>query len=368
MKRITLILLISILPMSCKEQKEINLQYVIEKFNGSVESINQIQYGVQKMSIFSNGTVWNNEGFAVLEKETSDTIFGFSFYGIRNDLNKSSIYKDGIGFQISNTERNFEQGKGGSHFLGSPGGQMIYKDFFRLDSIYKDVELSENDSTYFLKYTFEDDLKNKITDKTRTIELRKNDFLPKKVVTSLQPDFGSKQTIEYVFDNIKINQNVDKNINSFIEELNEFEQLFEEAPKPNPLLKKSLPKITLPDLFDEKNTVTINTSKLTLIDFWEVWCGWCIKAFPKVEDLKNKYESDLNIIGIVSKDMENARKLVEKKEATFLNLAGNKELNETFGVTSWPRYFLVDKNGIIQEEYHGFSDQIEKDVQRLINE
>jgi hypothetical protein len=29
---------------------------------------------------------------------------------------------------------------------------------------------------------------------------------------------------------------------------------------------------------------------------------------------------------------------------------------------------LVDKNGIIQEEYFGFSDQIEKDIQRLIEQ
>ena len=186
------------------------------------------------------------------------------------------------------------------------------------------------------------------------------------MVTSLQPDFGDKQTVEYIFENIKINQDIDRNVNSFIKDLSEYEQIKEEEPKPNPLLKKSLPKISLKDLFDEKNTITIKTDKLTLIDFWEVWCGWCIKAFPEVERIKSKYENDLNVIGIVSQDIENARKLVNKKETTFLNLIGNKQLNQTFSVNSWPRYFLVDKNGIIQEEYFGFSDQIEKDIKRLI--
>ncbi|WP_203296776.1 TlpA family protein disulfide reductase [Luteirhabdus pelagi] len=367
MKKITIILLISVSVTSCKKEKEINVQYITDKFNETIENIDKVQYDVQNVMTFSDGNVWNNKGFAVLEKETSDTVFGFSFYGIRNDINKSSIYKDGIGFQISNSKRKFEQEKGGLHFLGSPGGQMIYRDFFKLDSVYKKVVFSETDSTYLLTYTFEDDLENKITDKTKTIELSKNNFLPKKVVNSLQPDFGNKQTVEFIFDNFKINESIDKSVNSYIEELNEYEQIIEEKPKPNPLLKKSLPKFILTDLFDEKNKVNIDTDKLTLIDFWEVWCGWCIKSFPKVEEIKNKYENDLNVIGIVSQDIENARKLVEKKETTFLNLIGNKELNQTFSVNSWPRYFLVDQNEIIQEEYYGFSDQIEKDIKKLNN-
>jgi hypothetical protein len=115
------------------------------------------------------------------------------------------------------------------------------------------------------------------------MELSKNNFLPKKVVISIQPDFGNKQNVEYIFENIKINQNIDKSVNLYIEELNEYEQITEDEPKPNPILKKSLPKISLNDLFYEKNTVTIKKDKLTLIDFWEVWCGWCIKAFPEVE-------------------------------------------------------------------------------------
>ncbi|WP_435623771.1 TlpA family protein disulfide reductase [Flagellimonas sp.] len=124
----------------------------------------------------------------------------------------------------------------------------------------------------------------------------------------------------------------------------------------------------LPDLFDKDKMVALNNEKLTLIDFWEVWCGACVRAFPKVEDIKNKYKSDLMVIGIVSENQERAIELVQKKGATFQNLVGNTDLRKMFDVHGWPTYFLVDKNGIVQNEYSGFSDQIEKDVQRLINE
>lgn len=361
-----LTLLISILLVSCKKQEEINIEYITKKFNKNIENIKIVEYKIQNIRTFSNGTVWDNEGFAVLEKDKNDTIFGFSFYGIRNDINKSSIYKDGIGFQISNNKNNFRQRKAGLHFSGSVGGQMVYKDFFKLDTDYKNVQISETENSFILEYKFEDDLKNKITDKTKKIELDKSSFLPKKVTTSLQPDFGSKQSTVYIFKNLKTNESIEKNVNKYIEDLNKFELIKEEKSKPNPLLKKSLPEISLKNLFNENEMIEIKTDKITLIDFWEVWCGWCIAAFPKVEDLKNKFSSKLNIVGIVTEDKENAVKLVKKKGTSFLNLIGNKELKKVFSVNSWPRYFLIDKNGIIQKEYHGFSEQIEKDIEELI--
>ena len=366
MKRISIIFLTSILLINCKKQQEINIEYLSEKFNESIEKIDRVQYNVENIMTFSDGNVWDNKGFAVLEKKPSDTIFGFSFYGIRNDINKSSIYKDGIGFQISNEKNNFRQEKGGLHFLGSPGGQMVYKDFFKLETDYKNVQVSETENSFIIEYKFEDDLKNKITDKTKRLELDKNTFLPKKVTTSLQPDFGSKQSTVFIFKNLEINKNIQKNINEYIQDLNQLDLIKDEESKPSLLLNKKLPSISLANLFNEKEIIKIETDKVTLIDFWEVWCGPCIASFPKVENLKNKFSSDLNIFGIVSEDKVNAIKLVEKKGTTFINLIGNKELKTTFSVNAIPRYFLIDKNGIIQKEYTGFSDQIEKDIEKLI--
>ena len=367
MKGTLIILVISILLVSCKKQEELDLQYVSEKFDESIENIDKIPYTVQNIMTFSDGTIWDNKGLAVLKKEPSDTIFGFSFYGIRNDIKRASIYKDGIGFQIWNEKQNYKQEKGGLHFLGSPGGQMIYKNFFKLDKKFKTVKVSETENKFIIHYEFEDDLNNEIIQKTKTIELNRETFLPKKVTTSLQPNFGGKQTTVYIFDNLKINENVEKSISEYIQDLSKLDLIKEEEPKPNALLKKSLPTISLKNLLNENENVEIKTGKIMLIDFWEVWCGPCIASFPKVEGLKNKFSSNLNIIGIVSEDKKNAVKLVEKKGTTFLNLIGNKELKKAFNVTSWPRYFLIDKYGIIQKEYHGFSDQIEKDIEELIS-
>jgi thiol-disulfide isomerase/thioredoxin len=368
MKRITTILITFVLIIGCTKQKEVDIEFITKKFNERMKEVDQVQYDVRNIMDFSSGTTWDNEGFAVLERDAKDAVFGFSFYGIRNDIKSAAIYKDGIGFDVSKDEKSFEQYPSGLHFFGTPGGQMIYSDFFQLEAAYDSINISETDDRYVLTYTFEDDLVNKISQRTKIVELNKGTFLPARVVASHQPDFGQKQKEEFLFTNVKINQDVEKNLNAFIEELNQYEQIVEEEQNtPNPLLKKPLPTITLTDLFDENNAVTIKKDQLTLIDFWEVWCGWCIKAFPDVENLKNTYKDDLMIVGIVTQDVENARKLVKKKNTTFLNLIGNKEISKAFSVNSWPRCFLVDKNGIIQKEYRGFSDQIEKDIKTLIN-
>ena len=315
---------------------------------------------------FSSDNVWDNKGFASLEKQANDSVFGFSFYGTRHDANRASIYNNGIGFQINKTTKKFEQEKGGLHFLGSPGGQMIQRGFFNVDKDYENAVLTETDSSFIIDYTFKDDKKNELTDIKKILEIDKISYLPIKISTSSIPDFGKKQSNTHIFSNIKTNNSVVKSINSYIVELNEFELIKPKKPKANPLLNQKLPTIILPNLFNENELVTVKTDKVTLIDFWEVWCGWCIKAFPDVEDLKTKYGNNINIIGVVTKDKENARKLVNKKGTTFVNLIGNKTLNETFNVTSWPRYFLVDTNGTIIKEYRGFSTQIDEDIKSLI--
>jgi hypothetical protein len=58
--------------------------------------------------------------------------------------------------------------------------------------------------------------------------------------------------------------------------------------------------------------------------------------------------------------------LIDKKGVTFLNLIGNRNLLEEFSVDSWPTYFLIDEKGVMQREYSGFSEEIEKDIKSIL--
>jgi thiol-disulfide isomerase/thioredoxin/outer membrane lipoprotein-sorting protein len=366
MKRILLFLPVLVLLTSCNREKEMDFASLIQKFDEKMESIETIQYDVRNVMEFADGDQWDNQGFAVINRDQNDSLFGFSFYGIRKDINMSAIYKDGNAFHIKNNENSYEQEKGWNGFLGRPGGQMIYKDFFKLDTVYENVAVTETEDNYVIHYDFEDDLENKVTEKSKIIELDKETFLFQKITTTLKGEIGQKQIVVFEFSSYKINDEVTKRVSDYLQELNQMILVEDEPILPNKLLDKPLPEITLKNLLDESDHVTLAANTLILIDFWEVWCGPCIASFPKVEMLKHKFELDVKIVGIVSDDIDKAVELVNKKEITFSNLVGNDKLKQDFSVNSWPRYFLIDRQGIIRHEYYGFSDQIEVDIEKLI--
>ena len=228
MNKILFILITGTVFISCKEPVMKDITYVNSKFYTAIENIDALQYDVQNIKTFSDGSRWDNKGFAVLELEPTDSIFGFHFYGIRNDINKSAIYKDGIGFHISNNDHRFEMEEIGSWVTGRPGGQMIQKDFFKLDQEYKNVTVTENEKSFVISYQFEDDIKNKITNKTKIIELDSKTFLPQKITTTLQLEIGDMQIVTHIFSNMKTNENVGKSIAQYTQDLNTMDLIVEE--------------------------------------------------------------------------------------------------------------------------------------------
>jgi len=367
MKKTLIMLLGIVLFYSCKEENKIDKNFVIAKFQENAGKINSLEYRIQRIDTFAQGgAVWSNTGVALIEKDKNDKIFGFSFYGKRDDIPKEYIYDAGNGFEISKTDKTYRIEPGHFGLIGSPGGQMVHQNIFRLDTVYKHVSLSETENFYFVTYEFENDTVYNVSDRIKVYKLNKTDFFPIQIKqTSNQ--LGNKSVSIANFSDIKINDNVTRSIKEFKQDFKDYTTIQPEKSEPNKLLTKKLPLLELPDLFNHDKIVKVNSGKLTLIDFWEVWCGPCIASFLKVENLKNKFTSELNVIGIVSEDQENAIKLVEKKGTTFQNLVGNDELKKTFSVNSWPRYFLIDKDGVVQKEYFRFSEQIEKDINIFIS-
>lgn len=368
MKKIFKIFILIITISSCKNAEKIDFKYVTTKFREYSDNINKVEYNAHQIDSFPGGTVWNNKGFAFIEKDKNDKIFGFSFFGQRYDVPKIHIYDKGNGFEISTKSKSFEiETNTGTWFLGKPGGQMITTHIFALDSIYKSAELIQKEDKYILKYRFADDTTYNVTKIIKLIELNKDNFFPTKV-TLTSEQLGNRVFQQLILSDVKINNETSNSIQKYKDDLKDYRIIQPQEIQTNKILGKTFPAINFPDLRNENKIVQINIGKLILIDFWEVWCGHCINAFPEVEKIKNKYSDILQVVGIVTEDRANAIKLIENKNGTFLNLIGTKDLLKEYGVNSYPRYFLVDKNGIVKKEYMGFSEQIEKDIKEMTKE
>ena len=365
MNKILLFICIICLSFSCT-----NPYYstIIDNHEATFDTIDILQYDVQKLYVFSNGKNWGNKGVAVLKKDLNDTLFGFSFFGHHKDANRSTIYLSDSAFLIYNKKKKFKQNQANKHILGSPGGQMIYENIFKLDDDFANLHLYEiDDGRHVLIYEFEDIFDKDTLKRVKFLELDNKTMLPNNVMIVRHLRYGRTDTTKFIFSNFRINSQVKKSIAGCRKDLIKFEEIKPEKPKPSPLLGADLPQPDLIDLINESETAKLDSEKIILLDFWEYWCGWCIKSLPKVEKLHKKYASDLDIIGIVTEEPDIARKTVKDKEISFKNVIAKKDLLKSFGVNSFPRYFLIDKNGIIQKEYHRFSEEIEKDIKELIN-
>lgn len=94
--------------------------------------------------------------------------------------------------------------------------------------------------------------------------------------------------------------------------------------------------------------------KVVFIDFWATWCGPCIRSFPGLQKLYDKYKNNPDVIFAVVNVWErvedrfaSVKTFLSKNPYTFPILFDLKdEMVKGYGVTGIPSKFILDKNGI----------------------
>lgn len=98
----------------------------------------------------------------------------------------------------------------------------------------------------------------------------------------------------------------------------------------------------------------VGKTDYVLVDFWASWCPPCVRSFPELTSLYEKYKSTgkLEILG-VSLDMKHSNwtDAIEKYNLTWKHLSDVKgwecEAAQKYAVNSIPTTILIDKEGKI---------------------
>lgn len=118
--------------------------------------------------------------------------------------------------------------------------------------------------------------------------------------------------------------------------------------------------------------------KVVLVDFWTYSCINCIRTFPYLKDWHKKYaDKGLVIIGVhapefeFEKNAKNVATAIQDFGLEYVIVQDNEfKTWKNFGGNTWPRHYLIDKEGVIREFHSGEGKyaETEKLIQQLLAE
>lgn len=348
------------------------VEEIIRKYEAAISQIQSISYDVRQLDTFVTGHVWDHTGRVTLIREEEDTLFGFRFSAFKEAPTYTTLYTDRQSFDIDHGSNTFEiNDRPRKYILGAPGGQLIVSDMLVYEeSVVPTLSFEEDQYVLIHRYPDPDPNEANYTDKLKVIYLDKQTYLPSKVVSSMI-SLGKKQVITRFMEQIRINlpeheQAFDKDF------LADFEPVNRKQGKPayEKLIDTQARDFLLEDYAGDETSMMGKEGQVLLLDFWEVWCGPCIKSMPEVQALHDKYAAKgLRTIGIMlDKDSrDSAQMLLDKKGVTFAQLVGNQDLKTYFEVSGIPQYVLIDQTGKIRYIYQGYQEGMEDRVRELLN-
>ncbi len=136
------------------------------------------------------------------------------------------------------------------------------------------------------------------------------------------------------------------------------------------------PEFTLAQLDGQELSLADLRGKVLLIDFWASWCGPCRASFPWMREFYKKYhDKGVEILGISVDDdksaWENALK-VEKlpwlhvRDEKFPD--GKRLVSDLYNVEGIPHFVLINQEGKLVECGHFEMQELEKLIDKLLNE
>ncbi|SOB92027.1 thiol-disulfide isomerase/thioredoxin [Ureibacillus xyleni] len=117
--------------------------------------------------------------------------------------------------------------------------------------------------------------------------------------------------------------------------------------------------------------------KPTLIHFWSVSCHLCKEAMPDVNNFRDQYKDELNVIAVhmprseEDTDLEQIEKVAAQFDITQPIFVDNEmKLTDAFENQYVPAYYVFDKSGVLRHFQAGGSGMkmLEKRVNRVLDE
>lgn len=120
---------------------------------------------------------------------------------------------------------------------------------------------------------------------------------------------------------------------------------------------KPFPKFSFKDL---NGNVVSNESmkgKIIVIKCWYIHCAACIKEFPEVNNLVEKYKDrkDILFVSLAEDTPEQLKVFLARKPLSYSVIPNMKVyMNETLQLNAFPTHFILNKDGLIAKVLNNY--------------
>jgi len=121
------------------------------------------------------------------------------------------------------------------------------------------------------------------------------------------------------------------------------------------VLEKPAPDFDLTTLHGERLRSSQLRGKKVVLDFWSVWCGWCLPELKPLQDFQEKHP-ELVVATVVdaSTDVKKIEAVRRTRKLTSLRISRtSSDLPEKFNAVGVPNTLIIDEDGYVRIWHSG---------------
>ena len=127
-----------------------------------------------------------------------------------------------------------------------------------------------------------------------------------------------------------------------------------------------MPNVTVTQLDSSAIDLTALRGKPVVINWWQTFCGPCIKEIPELNELVEKYaDRDVEFLAIAHNEMAELTPFLEKHPFTYDIALADDEAVHVFG-QGYPRHVIIDGDGKVVYDNLGYNPDITDRLDRVI--
>ncbi len=199
----------------------------------------------------------------------------------------------------------------------------------------------------------------------------KKSNLPQKVRREMSHSISVSSVSDFEFNKLRLENFVASDYFPKDYEIRQYGQKGKES-QPNALIGKTAPDWTLQTDDNQDISLSDLKSKVLMIQFTSVSCGPCKASIPFLKELSKEYKNtdfDFVVIECTSKNTNVLKSYMSRNDFNYKFLLSNNEVLKKYSITSFPVFFILDKNRKITNMVNGYgSKKTDNEIRRLIND